>query len=375
MNILKTLARNITQIPGWHTHRKIVVIESDDWGSIRMSSKNAYKTLLKSGIAVDKDPYNKYDSLETEDDLTALFDTLKKFKDKSGKRPVITANTIVANPDFEKIRQSDFRTYHYEDFTKTLNRYSGNDSTFDVWKAGVNEGFFRPQFHGREHVNVGLWMKALQASNKDVVSAFEQGVFGIPVQSKNNIRGNYMAAFDYHDANELSEVKGIISEGLKIFKELFGYDSETIIAPCYILPDEIMPLTNSLNVKGYQGISYQYSPVLNEKGYKRKFRYTGQSNDYRQRYLVRNAFFEPTLFQKSDVVEEILQRMRIAFFWNKPLIIGTHRINFMGGLEERNRTDNLQKFEQLFTSILKACPQIEFMSSDQLIKLMLSDKK
>ena len=44
---LKDLRKGISNIMGWCTNRKIIVIESDDWGSIRMSSKQAYNSLLK----------------------------------------------------------------------------------------------------------------------------------------------------------------------------------------------------------------------------------------------------------------------------------------------------------------------------------------
>jgi len=37
--IKKIAMRNVANIPGWRTDRKIVVIESDDWGAIRMPSK------------------------------------------------------------------------------------------------------------------------------------------------------------------------------------------------------------------------------------------------------------------------------------------------------------------------------------------------
>lgn len=36
MNIKAQIRKNWANLPGWHTRRKIVVIESDDWGSIRM---------------------------------------------------------------------------------------------------------------------------------------------------------------------------------------------------------------------------------------------------------------------------------------------------------------------------------------------------
>ena len=52
MNIKQTITHNLLNIPGWRTKRHIVVIESDDWGSIRMPSKEVYKecTLAKRPI-------------------------------------------------------------------------------------------------------------------------------------------------------------------------------------------------------------------------------------------------------------------------------------------------------------------------------------
>ena len=50
----KELLQTITNVLAYKTNPKIVVFESDDWGSIRMPSKLAYSNLLKKGIGVDK---------------------------------------------------------------------------------------------------------------------------------------------------------------------------------------------------------------------------------------------------------------------------------------------------------------------------------
>lgn len=42
MNLKQYITHNLLNIPGWRTNRKIVVIESDDWGSIRMPSQEVY---------------------------------------------------------------------------------------------------------------------------------------------------------------------------------------------------------------------------------------------------------------------------------------------------------------------------------------------
>ena len=66
------ILRNIINTFGYKTNRKIVVFESDDWGSIRMPSKLAYSNLLKKGIGVDKSLYDTLDSLEKKEDLEAF---------------------------------------------------------------------------------------------------------------------------------------------------------------------------------------------------------------------------------------------------------------------------------------------------------------
>ena len=77
--MLKSIVRNLANLPGWRTNRKIVVIESDDWGTIRMSSKEAFNSLLNKGYPVDQCPYNKYDALESNQDLEMLFDQSYNF--------------------------------------------------------------------------------------------------------------------------------------------------------------------------------------------------------------------------------------------------------------------------------------------------------
>ena len=67
---LKTeLARNIVNCRGRKVNKQIVVIESDDWGSIRMPSKDVFAALKKQQIPVDKCDYCQNDSLASEDYL------------------------------------------------------------------------------------------------------------------------------------------------------------------------------------------------------------------------------------------------------------------------------------------------------------------
>ena len=103
-NVIAAYARWLYHKKAWRTNKKIVVIESDDWGSIRTSGKDAYNALLDSGYAMSSSPYT-LDALESNEDMLALYETLNSVKDKNGNPACFTTNMILANPDFEAIEK------------------------------------------------------------------------------------------------------------------------------------------------------------------------------------------------------------------------------------------------------------------------------
>jgi hypothetical protein len=138
------ISNNIRNIPGWRTKRKLIVFESDDWGSIRMPSKEVFQKLYAEGIDLVSDEgyrFNKYDSLATSEDLALLFDVLDSVRDFNGRPAILTPVSVVANPDFERIEQSDFTQYFYEPFSETLKRYPGCESSFALWKEGIKNNY------------------------------------------------------------------------------------------------------------------------------------------------------------------------------------------------------------------------------------------
>lgn len=361
----QTISNYLTNIPGWRTNRKIVVIESDDWGSIRMPSKDVYEKLIKAGIRVDKCHYNKYDSLASESDLTHLFETLNKFKDKNDNHPVITANTIVANPDFEKIKASGFKGYYYEPFTDTFKRYPNHTGSFNLWKQGIVEGMFSPQFHGREHLNVSRWLRVLQNGSKETLLAFENQLFGLSTTITSEKRKSYLAALDFDDQSELIWQKTMLKDGLKLFEKTFGYPSKTYIATNYVWHPEIEEKLYQTGVVALQGGNLHIIPGGKVKN--RVIRHKlGEKNAHGQTYLIRNASFEPSENPNKDWVRSCLEEIEIAFMWHKPAIISSHRVNFIGYIDESNRINNLYALKKLLSTILAKWPDVEFLNSLQL---------
>ncbi len=364
----KSIISHLQNLPGWRTRRKIVVIESDDWGSIRMPSREVYDKLLKEGYKVDKDPFMKYDNLADENDLSGLFEVLSSVKDSNGHAAKLTANSIMANPYFEKIKASDFSTYSYEPFTETLSRYPNHSNSFSLWKEGIAAGIFHPQFHGREHLNVNRWMKSLQEKDATMMHAFNHNMISISSEP-NEMRFGYMEALDHFSTEEQEAKVHVVEEGIKLFKNIFGFDSQSFIACCYVWDKEIEKVLHRGGVKYIQGVVQQLSPAMekNRHYFKKSFHYIGQENGLNQVYLTRNAYFEPTLFgTDTDHIGYCLQRMSAAFRMNKPAIIGSHRLNFIGSIHPENRDNNLKLLENLLNEVMKRWPDVEFMTSDEL---------
>jgi hypothetical protein len=277
---------------------------------------------------------------------------------------VITANTVVCNPDFARIKASGFVEYHYEVFTETLKRYPAHANAFNLWKQGMAARVFFPQFHAREHLNVPVWMKLLQGGNAGFLDAFARDCFSIDYNDVSNRRTNLMAAYDYHDPADLAFISRSIEEGLSIFQRLFGYPSLSTISPCYVWNQQIEEMFSAKGVRFLQGAKYQNIPA--GETLKRKFHYNGERNTLDQFYLVRNGLFEPSLSSRINWVDKCLESINVAFQWGKPAIIGTHRINYTGFLDEQNRTDNLLKLRELITKALRRWPDIEFLTTADL---------
>jgi len=366
------LYRNLSNIPGWNTKRKIIVIESDDWGSIRMPSTNVFNLMNKQGLDCSGTSlrYNQYDTLASRDDFSALFETLSYFKDINGNAPVFTALSVVANPDFNMIRDSGFSEYYYEPFTKTLDRYYGSSNSFPMWLEGIRKKLFVPQFHGREHLNVYVWMNALRENNEEARFAFDQGCWGF--NNKHRFGISYQAAFDIEHINQLVQQKEIIKDGLNLFEKIFGYRAKYFVPPNGPFNNNLEDISRNEGISFMSSSKIQHEPLGDRKN-KIVLHYFGQKNKYSQYYITRNCFFEPSENAKNWV-DSCLKEIEIAFRWYKPAVISSHRVNYIGVHYQYNRDNSLQQLKSLLDNILNKWHDVEFMTSDALGELIAKSR-
>lgn len=361
---------NIKNFPGPTVNRKFLVIECDDYGGIRTPSREVYDILVNKGLTDSDDRY-RVDTLATVEDMEQLFSTLEGVKDINGNCGVMTPKFNVANPDFDKIRQSGFTKYYFEKCTDTLLRYGRGPEVYEKWKQGLEKGIFIPEFHGREHISVQLWMQKLREGNPDLMLAFDHEYVSLKMEEVPSAARGFRPEFFFTSADQLPFLKDSIASGVELFKELFGYAPRAFVPSNAIFhPD----LEQSVVESGVKFLSvWHMNPIPRKDGSIRtKYYRNGKKGSSGLTSYVRNCAFEPT-DRGYGGIDSTLKQINAAFKWRKPAIISTHRANFVGGIEPSNRASGLQELSKLLAAIIKRWPDVEFLSSSDMLKILYPD--
>ncbi|MCJ7448020.1 MAG: hypothetical protein MUO72_10015 [Bacteroidales bacterium] len=365
MDLKNILVLNLKNLQGKRSKRKLLVIECDDWGSIRMPSKEVYNKILKANIPITENRFNRFDTLADKQDLEYLFEILLSVKDKNGHGAVMTAVTNVANPDFKRIKECDFTEYFYEPFIETLKRYNRDPDTFNTWEKGMELGIFIPEIHGREHVSVQFWLQKLREGNQVVREAFEHEFIAVSIDGINPVLNQFRSEFYFNNPEQIEFLKAAISEGVHLFKDIFGY-TPRIFVPGNSIFHPVFEKTLAET-----GVKYIYASTFNPipgKNGRIKYKYfrNGKKTSHGLIYYTRNCAFEPTDpgYRGIDLT---LKQIEAAFRWNKPANISTHRVNFVGGIEQSNREKGLRELKLLLDTIVRNWPDTEFVSSAEML--------
>jgi hypothetical protein len=379
-NLKNVLFSNIKNLYGWKTDRKIVVISVDDYGNVRLDSKEARERMENEGLEVltPFKGFDLFDSLENRFDLEMLFEVLTSVRDRNGYNAILTPFAVPCNINFEKIKDSDFSEYYYETLTETYSKLSTLQSkkyqgAWDLWEEGIDKHILKPQFHGREHINLKLFKEKLEKKDDKLIIALKNRSYArISANEYRNISST--GAFEFDDFEENAQFTHIIDDGLKVFNNVFGYRATHFNSPG---GREHTVIHDSLKKNG---IKYIDTPFIKSEHqgagkYQKKFNYTGKINHLGQLYLVRNVVFEPTRHKKFDSVDYALMQIEAAFRWNRPAIISSHRVNFCGHIDETNRKIGLDALRDLLQCIVKRWPDVEFMAANELGDLIAGETK
>lgn len=365
LNQIKQDAKNLI---GWRTRRKVLVISVDDYGNVRLASKKAREELDRAGLkAISR--FDAYDTLETREDLEMLYEVLKSCKDKNGRSAVFTTFALPCNIDFEQMEEENYSHYRYEYLPQTYEKLAAvhSEAYRGAWlllQEGISKGLMVPQFHGREHFNVKIFEDRLHRRDKELITSLRSRSLA-SLSSSDADGPGYTSAFGFRSFSENHGFESIIQEGLDAFEKVYGYRAVHFTPPGggehHIVH----------GYSGKHGIAYVDVPMVKNEyqgqgKYQRRFYYTGKRNSADITYVVRNVVFEPTENDAKGAVNHAMKQIEAAFRWNRPAIISSHRVNFCGHVDPRNRKEGLAALEELLKRITNKWPDVEFMSANQL---------
>ncbi|WP_376696609.1 hypothetical protein [Wenzhouxiangella sp. EGI_FJ10305] len=368
----RILSDNLKNLRGWRTPRKLVAFAVDDYANVRVASKEVRQRLVDAGLDLSHQ-MDRYDALETRQDLEALFDVLDSVRDSRDRPGKFTAYALSANPDFARIR-ADGEHYHGESVPATFARLESEQpaayqGAWALWQEGMARDLLQPQFHGREHLNVELFEHKLRSGAPDLLANIEQDSLAGIADDPAMPGVGFTHAFGMHDDAALPGHREILANGLDLFEQVWGIRSKTFTPPAQKLHPSLYETAESGGVVSIDK-PFRCTRAMGDGTSRREVNRSGRQRGQNHLTVVRNVVFEPGKDMGFDPVERAVQQVAAAFRWRKPAIISSHRVNFCGHLDEANRKHGLAALQRLLDRIITRWPDVEFISIDCLVSDM-----
>ena len=363
------LADNLKNLRGWRSSRKLVAFAVDDYANVRVASSRARQRLMDAGLDLSSQ-MDRYDTLETRQDLEALFEVLDSVRDSQDRPARFTAYALSANPDFARIL-ADGKHYHAEAVTETFARLEAEqpdayEGAWALWQEGMERGLIKPQFHGREHLNVELFEHKLRSGAPDLHASIQHDCLA-GISADPSMPGvGFSHAFGLHDSASLPQHRHILASGLDLFERVWGFRSTTFTPPAQKLHPALYDTAEAGGVVSIDK-PLRCNRPMGDGTQRREVNRSGRQHGQNHLTVVRNVVFEPGKDMGFEPVERAMQQVAAAFRWRKPAIISSHRVNFCGHLDEANRKQGLAALKDLLGRITSRWPEVEFVSVDRLV--------
>lgn len=366
IDILKNHLKNIR---GKKINRKLLAFAVDDYGNVRLACPKSKGNLINKGVKLNG-RFDHFDALDTREDYELLFDVLSSVKDKNSNPAIFTPYALPCNTDYQKTTESD--CFIPENLDVTYERLALQDrayeGAYELLLEGIHQKLIKPQFHGREHLNVNLFNALLKDKNPQLLINIEnQSLAGVP-NHPSYPKVGFNEAFAFWKEKEMELHKEILKDGLERFEQVYGYKSITFTPPAQQLHSYLYEYVGNLGVKGVDKVR----ATMRHKGvgvYVKERNILGEKGLGGTMTIVRNCVFEPT-DRDIDWVSFTLKQIEAAFFWNKPAIVSSHRVNFCGHIDPENRKKGLTALKVLLDKVVKKWPDVEFVSVDELVEVL-----
>lgn len=362
------LFNHLKNFSGRKLNSKFIAFAVDDYGNVRVHSKQAKARLEKSGVKINN-RFDQFDALDTTEDYQILFDTLQLVKDKNGNSAIFTPYALPCNTDFQATVAQ--RKFVPEDLPTTYSKLSAEqrayEGAYEILLEGINNKLIKPQFHGREHLNVQLINALIEQKEPSLMANLEnQSMAGLATISAWPTI-SYNQAFSFWEQSDLEAHKFILKDGLERFENVYGYASLTFTPPAQQLHPSLYGFVGEHGVIGVDR-SRAELVHLGEGKFQKMKNQLAEADLGGTVKIVRNCVFEPT---DSDIdwVSFTMKQIEAAFFWGKPAIISSHRVNFCGHIDPKNRAKGITDLKNLLNKIVQKWPDVEFVGLDEIAGL------
>jgi hypothetical protein len=304
--------------------RKVVVLESDDWGLCAWSPDESAHRALADQPAFRGPSGLRYagSTLESAADVKRLAAVLLEFRGGDGFAPVLQANTVMASPDYARLHAPDFSCNALPTLThpQAPSRWA-RPGLWDAIAVAREAGVWWPELHGLHHLPETAWLSALRGGAADARRAFEQQS---PVCEAVASSGEF-------DSSEPREVRRRnLEEAVRRFTALFGRAPDSFCPPDYRWDSEVEDDAARLGVHVLQGRAERPAPPLTRLTHLFA-RYRFPDFDGEKFYMPPRISFEPGAEEKVGKLGLAVVHRRVHNAWRRghPALVSTHRANYV----------------------------------------------
>jgi len=212
------------------------------------------------------------------------------------------------------------------------------------------------------------WLEKLQAGNPQLQFAAGYGFVAVA-----NIRGipayaqEFRPEFYFAKKEQKNFLHYSIIEGVKLFEQIFGYTPSSFTPSNSVFHPDFEETVLQTGIPFLVVAHKNPTPGANGELAFTNFTFRQKIQKGKLNFYIRNCAFEPTdkAYRGIDIT---MKQIASAFRWNKPAIISTHRVNFVGGLQKENRDNGLKELAILLKAIIKRWPDAEFVSTANMLK-------
>ena len=359
-NILRKLwrrGRSLLPVEGFAFGLPLVVLQSDDWGRVGVRDREGWEELRNLGVTLGERSYDFY-SLETAEDIGAVVSLLQRHRDSTGRPACLGMNFIVANVDFAKVSNDNFRQIHLRALTEGLPDGWNRPGLFEAYREGISAGVLSPALHGTTHF-------CRRAVERHLDDPGERGVLlrtlwkaGVPYI---HWRMPWVG-FEYWDSERTGEedflTSGIqetlIDSAVQSFARFFAKAPRSACAPGYRANQSTHHAWAKRGIQVAQnGPGCAMPPHFDGNGIL---------------HLYRSMDFEPASGHEFSV-HACLRAVEKCFARGLPAIVSVHSINFHSTIKDfRSRT--LGFLDEFLTTLEAKHPDLLYVRDEDLYDLV-----